>query len=308
MVVLKRLTDAQDDGDRILAVLRASAVNQDGPSSGLTAPNGPAQEAVIRTALDWGAASSPSDISYVECHGTGTQLGDPLEVRALGNVFGPGRDPARPLQIASVKTNIGHVEAAAGIAGLIKTVRWQHRDLPPHLNFTALTPHASAGASRFIIAAQPMEWPAVGRARRAGVSSFGVSGTNAHVVVEQAPAVEPVVGQPAPVVSTLVVSGKTPARVASTAAVLAEWMAVPAPVLGWLMWPTPSIITAPGTGPWPRCVRVITLRRSPGYRHWPPVTRPWAYWTPIRPRADRARCSCIRVRVRNGPAWAGGVG
>ena len=224
VVVLKRLSDALRDGDSVLAVVRGSAVNQDGPSSGQTVPSGPAQQAVLRQAL---AASrlAPGDIDYIEAHGTGTELGDPIELDALSQVFGE-RDGAAPLVLGSVKTNLGHLESAAGVAGFIKTVlSVGHGHIPAHLNFTALTPHASAGASRFIIAAQPMQWPAVGRARRAGVSSFGVSGTNAHVVVEQAPAVEPVVGQPAPVVSTLLVSGKTPARVASTAAVLAEWMA-----------------------------------------------------------------------------------
>jgi len=127
--------------------------------------------------------------------------------------------------LGSVKTNLGHMESAAGIAGFIKAVlSVGHGYIPPHLHFNELTPNASAGASRFTIAAQGMEWPSVGRARRAGVSSFGVSGTNAHVVVEQAPIVEPVASQPEPVISTLVISGKTPARIRSTAAMLAEWM------------------------------------------------------------------------------------
>ncbi len=216
VVVLKRLGDALRDGDSVLAVVRGSAVNQDGPSSGQTVPNGPAQQAVLRQAL---AASrlQPGDIDYIEAHGTGTALGDPIELDALSQVFAE-RDGAAPLVLGSVKTNLGHLESAAGIAGFIKTVlSVRHGHIPQHLHFNALTSHASAGASRFTIAAQPMEWPAVGRARRAGVSSFGVSGTNAHVVVEQAPAAEPVAPQPEPVVSTLVISGKTPARVASTA-------------------------------------------------------------------------------------------
>jgi phthiocerol/phenolphthiocerol synthesis type-I polyketide synthase D len=224
VVVLKRLSDALRDGDSVLAVVRGSAVNQDGPSSGQTVPNGPAQQAVLRQAL---AASrlQPGDIDYIEAHGTATALGDPIELDALSQVFAE-RDGAAPLVLGSVKTNLGHLESAAGIAGFIKTVlSVGHGHIPQHLHFNALTSHASAGASRFIIAAQPMEWPAVGRARRAGVSSFGVSGTNAHVVVEQAPAAEPVASQPEPVVSTLVISGKTPARVASTAAMLADWMA-----------------------------------------------------------------------------------
>ncbi len=224
VVVLKRLGDALRDGDSVLAVVRGSAVNQDGPSSGQTVPNGPAQQAVLRQALA-AARLQPTDIDYVEAHGTGTALGDPIELDALGQVFSE-RDGSAPLVLGAVKTNLGHLESAAGIAGFIKTVlSVQHGHIPRHLNFNELTPHASIGASRFTIAAQPMAWPAVGRARRAGVSSFGVSGTNAHVVVEQAPAAEPVAAQPEPVVSTLVISGKTPARIASTAAVLAEWMA-----------------------------------------------------------------------------------
>ena len=132
---------------------------------------------------------------------------------------------AAPLVLGSVKTNLGHLESAAGIAGFIKTVLTvQHGYIPQHLHFTELTPNAVEGASKFTIAADGMDWPAVGRARRAGVSSFGVSGTNAHVVIEQAPAPEPVAPQPEPVITTLVVSGKSPARIASTAQTLADWM------------------------------------------------------------------------------------
>src|SRR5271154_4148760 len=224
VVVLKRLSDALRDGDSVLAVVRGSAVNQDGPSSGQTVPNGPAQQAVLRAALA-AARLQPSEIDYIEAHGTGTALGDPIELGALSQVFGE-RDGSTPLVLGSVKTNVGHLESAAGIAGFIKTVLSVHHGyIPRHLHFKQLTPNAVEGASRFTIAAEGMSWPAVGRARRAGVSSFGVSGTNAHVVVEQAPTAEPVVAQPEPVVSTLVISGKTPARIASTAAVLAEWMA-----------------------------------------------------------------------------------
>jgi phthiocerol/phenolphthiocerol synthesis type-I polyketide synthase A len=224
VVVLKRLGDALRDGDPVLAVVRGSAVNQDGPSSGQTVPNGPAQQAVMRTALA-AARLRPADIDYVEAHGTGTALGDPIELDALSQVFAE-REGAAPLVLGSVKTNLGHLESAAGIAGFIKTVlSVRHGYIPRHLNFHQLTPHAGDGASRFTIAAQAMAWPAVGRARRAGVSSFGVSGTNAHVVVEQAPDPEPVARQPEPVVNTLVISGKTPARIASTAAMLADWMA-----------------------------------------------------------------------------------
>ena len=224
VVVLKRLSDALRDGDSVWAVVRGSAVNQDGPSSGQTVPSGPAQQAVLRAALA-AARLQPADIDYIEAHGTGTALGDPIELEALNQVF-PEHDRAAPLVLGSVKTNMGHLENSAGIAGFIKTVlSLGHGYIPPHLHFKQLTPNASAGASRFTIAAQGMEWPAVGRPRRAGVSSFGVSGTNAHVVVEQAPATEPVASQPEPVVNTLVISGKTPARIAPLAAMLADWMA-----------------------------------------------------------------------------------
>ena len=223
VVVLKRLTDAQRDGDRVLAVVRGSAVNQDGASSGQTVPNGPAQQALMRQAL---AASrlQPSDIDYIEAHGTGTALGDPIELDALSQVYSQRNDSA-PLVLGSVKTNLGHLESAAGVAGFVKTVlSVYHGQIPKQLHFKRLTPHASEGASRFTIASQPMQWPTVGRARRAAVSSFGVSGTNAHVVIEQAPVPEPVAAEPEPRVSTLVVTGKTPARIASMAGRLADWM------------------------------------------------------------------------------------
>ncbi|MGH3969674.1 MAG: type I polyketide synthase, partial [Mycobacterium sp.] len=222
VVVLKRLSDAVRDGDRVLALVRGSAVNQDGPSSGQTVPNGPAQQAVLRAALA-AARLEPGDIDYVEAHGTGTALGDPIELDALSQVFADPR--SAPLVLGSVKTNLGHLESAAGIAGFIKTaLSVRHGYIPPHLHFSSLTPKASAGAARFTIPAQGMDWPSVGRARRAGVSSFGVSGTNAHVVVEQAPTTEPVAAEPEPMLSTLVICGKSQTRIASTAAMLAEWM------------------------------------------------------------------------------------
>jgi phthiocerol/phenolphthiocerol synthesis type-I polyketide synthase C len=223
VVVLKRLSDALSAGDRVLALVRGSAVNQDGASSGQTVPNGPAQQALIRQAL---AASrlQPSDIDYIEAHGTGTALGDPIELDALSAVFGD-RNGSAPLVLGSVKTNLGHLESAAGIAGFIKTVlSVKHGHIPKHLNFEKLTPHASEGATQFTIAAQAAEWPAVGHARRAGVSSFGVSGTNAHIIIEQAPPPEPAMWEPDRPVTTLVVSAKTPERIASTAGALAQWM------------------------------------------------------------------------------------
>src|SRR6201992_602181 len=223
VVVLKRLSDAERDGDTVLALVRGSAVNQDGPSSGPTVPSGPAQQAVVRAALASGRVQ-PSEIDYVEAHGTGTALGDPIELEALNQVF-PDTERTAPLVLGSVKTNMGHLESSAGIAGFIKTVlSLAHGYIPPHLHFTQLTPNASAGSSRFTISAQGMQWPEAERPRRAGVSSFGVSGTNAHVVLEQAPVPEPIAAQPDPVVSTLVISGKTPERIAPIAAMLADWM------------------------------------------------------------------------------------
>ena len=224
VVVLKRLSDALAAGDRVLAVVRGSAVNQDGASSGQTVPNGPAQQALIRQALA-SSRLAPSDIDYIEAHGTGTALGDPIELDALSQVFGD-RKASAPLVLGSVKTNLGHLESAAGIAGFIKTVLSVGNGyIPKHLNFEQLTPHAGEGASDFTIATAGLPWPEGAGTRRAGVSSFGASGTNAHVVVEQAPDPGPVAREPDPAVSTLVVSGKSVERIASTAAGLAEWMA-----------------------------------------------------------------------------------
>ncbi len=223
IVVLKRLEDAQRDGDTVLAVVRGSAVNQDGASSGQTVPNGPAQQALMRQALH-AARLAPSDIDYVEAHGTGTGLGDPIELDALAEVYG-NRDGSAPLVLGSVKTNLGHLESAAGVTGFIKTVLSVARGhIPKQLHFTKLTPHAGPGASKFVIAAEPSEWPDVSRPRRAAVSSFGVSGTNAHVIVEQAPLTELVSPAPEPPVSTLVLSGRSPERIAATAGRLADWL------------------------------------------------------------------------------------
>ncbi|WP_437947156.1 SDR family NAD(P)-dependent oxidoreductase [Sorangium sp. So ce296] len=188
MVVLKRLSDARRDGDRVLAVIRGSAVNNDGHSSGLTVPNGQAQQAVIRKALS-DARLSPGDVDYVEAHGTGTPLGDPIEVEALAAVYGAGRPAERPLRIGAVKTNIGHLEAAAGIAGLMKVVlSLQHGELPAHLHASALNPRIPWTELPVEVTTRAAAWRGEGRRRRAGVSSFGMSGTNAHVLLEEAPA------------------------------------------------------------------------------------------------------------------------
>ena len=189
LVVLKRLSDAVADGDHVLAVIRGSAVNQDGQSGGLTVPNGPAQEAVIQRALASGNVA-PSDVGYIEAHGTGTSLGDPIEAHALAGVFGEGRASDNPLIIGSLKTNLGHLEAAAGVAGLIKAVlALQHETIPPHLHFRQMNPHIDWGKLPVEVPVQARPWPKGAKRRIAGVSSFGFSGTNAHVIVEEAPAV-----------------------------------------------------------------------------------------------------------------------
>jgi len=188
MVVLKRLSDAQRDGDNIMALIRGSAINQDGHTSGLTVPNGPSQQAVIRQALQ-AARVNPVQVSYVEAHGTGTSLGDPIEVGALGAVFGPHHSEERPLAIGSVKTNIGHLEAAAGIAGLIKVVlQLQHQEIAPHLHLRQPNPYIDWESWPVKIPTQPLPWTRGEEPRIAGVSSFGFSGTNAHVIVQEAPA------------------------------------------------------------------------------------------------------------------------
>jgi acyl transferase domain-containing protein/NADPH:quinone reductase-like Zn-dependent oxidoreductase/acyl carrier protein len=187
VVVLKRLSDAQRDGDRVLGVIRGSAINQDGRSNGLTAPNGPSQEAVIRRALAQ-AGIAPAEVDYVECHGTGTALGDPIEVQALGAVLSEGRAKERPVVLGSVKTNFGHTEGAAGVAGLIKAVlALEHGRIPKSLHFTKPNPHIAWSELDVAVAAEAVEWPRNGTPRRAGVSSFGFSGTNAHVVLEEPP-------------------------------------------------------------------------------------------------------------------------
>ncbi len=191
MAALKRLSDAVADGDRILALIRGSAVNQDGRSSGLTAPSGPAQAAVLRRALV-NAGVRPDEISYIEAHGTGTSLGDPIEAHALAAVLGRGRGADNPLVVGSVKTNIGHLESAAGIAGLIKTVlALQHEQIPKHLHFHSLNPHIDWGGVPVEIPVEARPWPRGECKRLAGVSSFGLSGTNAHVIVEEAPLCQP---------------------------------------------------------------------------------------------------------------------
>lgn len=220
VVVLKRLTDAVRDGDRVLAVVRGSAVNQDGRSNGLTAPNAPSQRDVLVRALR-SADVTAGSVDLIETHGTGTALGDPIEFDALAAVYGKGDAPCA---LGAVKTNFGHLEAAAGIAGLIKAVlALRHKSIPPNLNFDQWNPAIDPSATRFFVPTEAVAWPDTGGPRRAAVSSFGMGGTNAHVILEQGPDGAPGAPEDAGVV-TLVVSGKSAQRVAANAGMVADWI------------------------------------------------------------------------------------
>jgi myxalamid-type polyketide synthase MxaD len=229
VVVLKPLSKALADGDPIYAVIRGSAVNQDGRSNGLMAPNPLAQEAVLREAYRQ-AAVPPGKVQYVEAHGTGTLLGDPIEAKALGTVLGVERPPGRPCALGSVKTNVGHLEAAAGIAGLIKVaLALRHREIPPSLHFEKPNPHIPFDELPLRVQTTLSPWPAESGPALAGVSSFGFGGTNAHVVLEEAP--PPVVGMPEAERKTgtylLPLSARSPEALQSLARAYQDFLATP---------------------------------------------------------------------------------
>jgi malonyl CoA-acyl carrier protein transacylase len=209
VVVLKRLSDALRDENKVLGVIRGTAVNQDGLSNGLTAPNGPSQQAVIRQALK-NAGVTPAQISYVEAHGTGTSLGDPIEFKSLKAVLMEGREPERTCWLGSVKTNIGHLEAASGIAGVIKVVlSLQHQKIPPHLHLKQLNPYISLEETTFCIPTECQLWSSGKERRLAGVSAFGFGGTNCHVILEEAPLTAAVASENEREVNLLTLSAKS---------------------------------------------------------------------------------------------------
>lgn len=222
-LVLKTLSAARADGDRVLAVVRGSALNQDGASSGLTVPNGPMQEALVRRALAR-AGVKPGDVDYVETHGTGTALGDPIEVGALAQVFGPGRPQDRPLLLGSAKTLVGHLEIAAGMAGLFKVIlSLQQETLPGYPTLGELSSRIPWKDLPLSVPRQPLPWPRGKRPRIAGVSAFGFSGTNAHVVLEEPPRSAPVAEETQPG-HLLCLSARTPDALAELAGRYADWL------------------------------------------------------------------------------------
>ena len=229
VLAVKSLAMAMADSDDIRAIVKGSALNQDGRTSGLTAPNGPSQQSVIRAALKAGDLQ-PLDVSYVECHGTATPLGDPIEVQALGAVYGKKRDPSRPFVLGAVKTNVGHLESGSGSAGLIKLVlAIEHEVIPPNVHFKQANKHINMGKACAMVPTQPTNWPA-GISKAVGVSSFGFSGTNAHILVEEAPAsakqqVGYSISSPSTALSMFVLTARSESALKSLAGKYSEFVA-----------------------------------------------------------------------------------
>ena len=229
VIVIKRLEDAISDGDHIRAVIRGSAINQDGASGGLTVPNGVAQQQVITNALKR-AGLTPAEVDYLEAHGTGTSLGDPIEAQAAGAVYGEGRTDGDPLLIGSAKTNIGHLEAAAGIAGVIKVIlSLENELLPAHLHFENPSPHIPWDRLALQVVKEATPWERNGEPRIAGISSFGFAGTNAHVILEEAPVKAVQAAAPADPASDkrfgiLPVSARTPDALVQVAEQYRNWL------------------------------------------------------------------------------------
>ncbi|WP_327674476.1 type I polyketide synthase [Kitasatospora sp. NBC_00458] len=283
MLLVERLSDARRNGHPVLAVVRGSAVNQDGASNGLTAPNDLAQERVIRQALA-GARLNPSDVDAVEAHGTGTRLGDPIEAQALLATYGQGRPADRPLRLGSVKSNLGHTQAAAGVAGVIKTVMaLRHGVLPRTLHVDEPTPMVDWEAGRVELLTEPVAWPAGERVRRAGVSSFGVSGTNAHVIIEEAPSEDGSLTADEPPADAL------PADALAADAPPVDAPAADAPPAEAPAADAPAVLTeavpgaAPGAVPW-----VVSARTGAGLRAQAARLRDWAAGHPGADPADVA--------------------
>ena len=229
VLVLRRLADAERSGDRVLAVIRGSAVNSDGRSNGLLAPNAEAQRALLQHVYAVGGPVAPEQLDYVEAHGTGTALGDPVEAGALGSVLGVGRDPDQPLLIGSVKTNLGHLEAAAGITSLAKTVlALHHGTVPKQLHFTEPSPHIDFQANTLRVVTEAEPWPRYSGVASAGVSAFGFGGTNAHVLVQEyRPTVkpaEPPAGESVDCAAVFAIDGPSIERLREDAAGLASWL------------------------------------------------------------------------------------
>jgi acyl transferase domain-containing protein/acyl carrier protein len=257
LVVLKRLSDARRDGDRVLALVRGSAVNHDGRSTGLTVPNVLSQQALLRQALKDAGVSS-SQISYVETHGTGTSLGDPIEVEALKEVLGQPRKDGSTCALGSVKTNLGHLESAAGVAGLIKVVlSLAHETIPRHLHFRTLNPRISLDETCFAIPREEMPWKAGAAPRLAGVSGFGVSGTNAHLIVEEAPPPPEATAEVDRPLHVLALSAQSPEALRDQAARYAQHLSAhPEQALG-------DVCHTAGTGRTHFAHRLAVVARSP---------------------------------------------